>query len=157
MDSLKKWCLVVSGVSVVSGIITTLIPRGSTKNTYRVLTCIVLLYAMMQPLTQWREMKIDFNKLINSENQENSVLLDENNSVVFVAEETYEKHIDSLISKTGTQAKSQCRCEYSDGELILLEVTVTGRTDENEKENILNEIKDVIQENTIVKFRGDSG
>lgn len=157
MDSIKNWCIVVSGVSVVSGIITALIPRGSTKNTYRVLTCIVLLYAMIQPVTQWREMKIDFNKLIGSESEGGVVSWEKNDSVVFVAEETYEKHIDSLIRKTGADAKSECVCEYSDGELKLIEITVTGQINEHEKENIANEIQNVIQETTIVKFRGDSG
>lgn len=156
MKGIENWCVAVSAVSVVTGIITTLLPKSAIKNTYIILSCVVLLYACIQPVTDWRELKIDFAKIISDSSDSDVYDEDYNSSILYIAEQTYKKHIDSQITDISENAECSCECEYSNGQLFIRKIIITGSTQVGQQEKILSKIKDIIQDTTIVEFRGDN-
>ena len=59
MDEVKKWAITISGVSILSGIISSLLPEDSYKKLFRFIAGVFLLYAVLQPL--FGRNSIDFN------------------------------------------------------------------------------------------------
>ena len=59
MDKIRQWTLTISAVSVISGVLVSLMPKCSNKNLYKVISVIILIYAFMQPFTG--TMGINFN------------------------------------------------------------------------------------------------
>ena len=155
MKSIENWCISVSVVSVITGIITTLLPKSALKNTYFILTGIVTLYVCIQPFTDWREFQVDFEKILSYREQNNSSDVDYNSSILYAAEQTYKKYIDSKLKEMSQKAECTCECEYANEKLYITKITIYGNISDESQEKFINEIKDIIQETTVVEFRGD--
>ncbi len=153
MQSVKNWCLAVSCVSILSGITLTLIPKGTMKNTYRVLVCIVILFTFTSSVKSLKAVTLDFNKILSSYseslNDENSV-----SNTLFVAEETYENYIESALSGIISKAECECVCQYENQSLTITSITITGDFAKEDEEKIMIVIKDMTDENTVVSLRG---
>ena len=152
MESVKQWCITVSAVSIISGVMMCLVPRGASKSTYRVLVGIILLYTMVLPLTNLREYDFDFSEIIP---QSSTDTTDYHEGELYVAEKTYEKFIASELGGLVSDIKCECGCIYTNGEIILKSVKIKTRVSQEEEKLILETLRSIINDNTTVRFGGD--
>ena len=54
MDTLRTWVLLLCGTAIASALLGALLPEEENKGAFRVLTAIVLLFALVQPLQHIR-------------------------------------------------------------------------------------------------------
>ena len=59
MNEIRQWVLTISAVSIISGILISLVPKSSHKNLYKTITGLVLVYTFFQPFIDSKD--IDFN------------------------------------------------------------------------------------------------
>lgn len=152
MDKLKQWCVTVSVVSVVSGVLMYLIPKGSGKNTYRVLVSLILLHTFIFPFTDFKGFSFDFSEFIP---QSNNTASDTYEGELYVAQKTYEEYIESQLRQTVGEIECECICTYSEGELMLRSIIILTEVNSEAKEEILHKLESVTDENTSVFFRGN--
>ena len=50
MDEIKQWVLTISAVSIVSGVLISVLPKSSHKNLFKTITGIVLIYSAITPI-----------------------------------------------------------------------------------------------------------
>lgn len=152
MDTLKQWCITVSAVSIVSGVLMYLVPKGGSKSTYRVLVSILLLYVLVSPFGKLHKIDFDFSEIIPDKE---SVVTDTHEGELYIAQKTYERYIESQLKESVGDVECECICFYSDGELVLKSITIITFVPEEQRAEILQKLEDTWDENTTVLFRSD--
>jgi hypothetical protein len=126
MDEVKKWAITISGVSILSGIISSLLPEDSYKKLFRFIAGVVLLYAVLQPL--FGRNSIDFNiGDYLSDNYEVSDNIDKyaKGAMLSSVEKSIEDmFIDFAQSKT-IQLKINCSCEIINNKIVVEEIRIS--------------------------------
>ena len=150
MDTLKQWCITVSAVSIISGILMYLVPKSSSKSAYRVLISILLLYVLITPFGKLHKIDYDISKIIPD--KENTVT-DAHEGELYIAQKTYERYIESQLE----DIECECICSYSQGELVLQSITIITFVSDEQRVVIFQKLENVGDENTTVLFRGDEG
>ena len=125
MDEVKKWAVTVSAVSIISGVVASLLPDDSYKNLFRFIAGIILVYAVLQPLIGKNSIEFDINEYIK-ENYEVSEDIDKyaQNAMLDSAEKAIENLLSDFAEKNNTDLKINCKCEVQEGNIVINEIRV---------------------------------
>ena len=125
MDEVKKWAITVSAVSIISGVVASLLPDNSYKNLFRFVAGVVLVYAVLQPLIGKNSIDFDINEYIK-ENYEVSKIIDKyaRSAMLDSAEKAIEDLLLDFAKKNDTDLKLNCKCEVQDGNIVINEIKV---------------------------------
>ena len=156
MDKIRQWAILISSVTIISGVLVSLLPKGSHKNLYKTIIGIVILYAFIQPVMGGND--IDFKVsdfLIDnygvSENIDKYALL----SMVSSAERAIENLLSEEAIKNNIECSFTCKCKVENEQIVVDEITV-----KNLKAEDYQRIKDVVRalglSENIIKFTGEN-
>lgn len=137
MDKIKNWALTVSAVSIISGVLLTLLPKGAHKRFYQVLTCIVLIYAFIQPFAVSDGLDFNLESFLKDNYSVSSNIDSYANSAVITSAE---KAIEELLADE-TKAQNQncvfdCRCKIENNEIVLEALTVKSTSENYDREAV---------------------
>lgn len=156
MDEVKKWAITVSAVSIISGVLSSLLSENTYKNLFRFIAGIVLVYAVLQPLIGRNS--IDFNiKDYLKENYEVSENIDKyaQSAMLDSAEKAIEDMFSDYAKSKGIDLKIDCSCKLYNNNITVDEIKVTKCVP---KEN-MNMIKQFATESgfdkSVLFFTGD--
>ena len=61
MDNIKQWVVTLSAISIISGVLISLLPKSSHKTLYKSLSAIIMVYAVLQPLTYTKKLQLNID------------------------------------------------------------------------------------------------
>ena len=137
MDEVKKWAITISGVSILSGIISSLLPEDSYKKLFRFIAGVVLLYAVLQPL--FGRNSIDFNiGDYLSDNYEVSDNIDKyaRGAMLSSAEKAIEDMFIDFAQSKDSEIKIDCNCNIADNVIAVEKIRISECTPKESLEDI---------------------
>lgn len=154
MDKIKQWTLTVSAVSVISGILLSLVPGGKLKPAYKTLVSILLVYTFMLPVIS--SLSLDFNiedylkdNYKVSENFDKYAL----ENAVSSAEKAVKETLNNYFKSQDIQCDFIVQCDINDGEISVGKIYIISR---EEKSKIISLMKEIGFEEEIIEFKGDT-
>ncbi len=157
MDKIKQWTLIISAVSIVSGILLSLIPKGNLKPAFKTLSTVILVYAFFLPLIDTNGVDFSIDEYLN-DNYEVSESLDKyaKQSIISSGEKAVEDLLADSAEKEGVECEFKVTCEVTDSEMIISKITVRGEVSENEK-NIIRRIGSQLGfDEAVIEFEGEA-
>ena len=125
MDQVKKWVITVSAVSIISGVVSSLLPDDTYKNLFRFMSGLVFVYVILQPLIGRNS--IDFNiKDYLIENYEVSENIDKyaQSAMIDSAEKAIEDMFLDYAKANSTDLNIHCTCKVYDGNITVKEISI---------------------------------
>lgn len=133
MDKIGDWALTVSVVSIISGLLPALLPKDYKKRIYRVFTCIMLLYAIIQPFVGSDGVDFDIESYLKDNySVSNNIDTYANSPVISSAEKAIEELLSDECSKRNFDCVSDCRCKIINNEIVLETITVKNVSENKE-------------------------
>lgn len=153
MDKIRQWTLTISAVSILSGILLSIIPKGKLKPAYKTLVSIILVYSFMLPFINSFSIDINVSDYLKdnykvSENLDKYAL----ENTVSSAEKAVEEALGDYFAAKKLECKFSVECSVSENEIKVQKVTV--RSNEK-KEKILALIHELGFDESAVEFIGD--
>lgn len=156
MEKIRQWTIMLSSVAVVSGVLVALLPKSSHKNLYKVIVSIVLIYALLLPLTE----AYDFDFNISDYLRDNYAVSE---NIDMYAQNTLlrsaEKTINDILSDEALKADISCEfiteCEVIDSNVEVIRITVHNVADESKKSKIGELIVALGFDEKIIVFAGE--
>ena len=133
MDKIKQWCLTISAISILSGVLVSLLPESGHKNLFKTVVGIIMIYAVILPLTDGKGVDFNIEEFI-VDNYSVSEDIDKYalSSMVDSAEKAIENLLSEEAEKSGIDCKFKCRCIVKDNKIEVEEISVTTDINENE-------------------------
>lgn len=157
MDTIRQWVITVSVVSVISGVLMSLLPKSNNKNLFRSIAGVIMIYTFLQPLIGTQSLKINISDYL-SDNYSISESIDEyaDLSIISSAEKAIENLLTQEAEKLKISCSFTCRCKVENEKIHINSITVKPKPDENSIKKIY-EIADslAIERNAIV-FEGEN-
>ena len=156
MDKIKQWTMMVSAVSVISGVLISLLPQSSHKNLFKTITGLVLIYAFLQPIISGEGIDFNINDfLIDNYSVSNEIDKYALSSVVSSAEKAIADIIEDEAVKFGIVCECKCECKVENEQIIVESLSVRPTLDENEREKIEEIAESVGLSKNIIVFAGE--
>lgn len=156
MDEVKKWSITVSAVSIISGVVSSMLPENTYKILFRFVAGIVLVYTIIQPLLGKTIVDFDVSDYLK-ENYEVSEMADKYalGAMLSSAEKAIEDIFTDYSAEIDTEFDVKCKCEVVDDAVRIKEIAFTGHLSEEE----INKIKKFAVESgfdkSVLVFIGD--
>ena len=134
MEKIRQWSAAVSAVSVLSGVLISLLPENMNKKYFKLITSIVIIYTAMQPLIGSKSIDFNIDEFLK-DNYQVSESLDRYavSSVISSAEKAIEDLFYEKAENNGFSWKFDCECFLSDGEISVKSIHVNSFVNESEK------------------------
>ncbi len=154
MEKLNLWCRLVASVSVISSLMSLVIPESSIKKTFNTLMCIILVFSLIHPLSGGKTSVLSFADKINGfdfKNRDTEINDYSQIALIYAAETEAEKYIENLIGK----CKCKVICNY-DGETVqIVNINIEGEFDDGEIMDYYTEIIKICGDCTVIEFNGE--
>lgn len=153
MEEITAWCKTVCIVSVVSGVLVSVLPKNKLIGAVKTLSAVILVWAFITPIVSFDkdDFKLDFSSNRYEYEELESLASDE---VLRQAEEILKKETDSILIGVNPEARSYVKMFYNDGETGIEKITVSGKLNDSEKDKIRSLIKDKFQKDIYIEFSG---
>ena len=157
MEKIRQLALSVSLVSIISGVLISLLPKGKNKEFYKIITTIIIIYVFIQPFTGIQTP--DFNiENIRDNNFKVSNNIDQyaNSTIISSAESAIETLLLQNFSNEGISCNIKCVCEIKDSKINIVNIIVKDCSNAQEK----NVVKEIIAnsgfDSAVLRFEGDN-
>lgn len=153
----KSWIITICVVSVVSGILSCVMPRSSAKKAFQYVCSVVLVYAVLYPFISGSFEFPDLEKIFGSDKADTSYEFSSKSEEVYLiaaqsgcisAAENVLKEINIAYDEV------TAHCVTDDGEIILKKISVFGSYSQEQKEQIKKALYKTFPEKTVIEFEG---
>lgn len=157
MEKIKQWAILVSAVSIVSGVLISLLPKGKLKAAYKSFVGVIMVYALLSPIfgTKGLDFSVDeylSNNYEVSENIDNYAL----SSMISSAEKAIVDILKDELSEKNIIADVEAKCVLENDEIKLESIVFYGEFSENHKEVIMSLSEKLGFEKQTISFTGES-
>lgn len=156
MNDVKQWCMLISAVSIVSGIIMSIIPESKLKKVYNCLVTVLLVYVFILPLIKEEKYDFDFksylkqNEEVSKEFSDKSFLPAES-----VINSEIGESIERRLKENGFDADCTVKCTVGQNNFSVDKITVLIADDFSKNEIINDILKEYTTALTKIEFVGD--
>lgn len=141
MENISLYIKVVCLVSILSGVMTSMIPNGRLKSAYVSLTTVVLLSSMIVPTEEFKNSSFEFD--FSDERTVSESLSEEmNEAEEIVYREIVSVSVEERLASKGINVAVTVGTFFVDGEITVTEVLVSGKVTQEEKAYISEFISD---------------
>ncbi len=157
MEKIKQWAVVISAVSVISGLLLSVIPSGKLRPAFKSLISIILVYTFMLGFIDSRSIDFDIGEYL-SENYEVSESLDKYalQGVVSSAQKATEQLLYEYAEENKLSCKFEVECGVGDEEVFISKIIVTDCESAEEKEKIISLISGLGFDKALIKIEGEA-
>ncbi len=157
MDKIRQWTLTVSAVSIMSGVLISALPKSMHKNYFKLITSIILIYVLMQPLLGKNIIDFNISDFLNdnykvSENIDKYAM----SSMINSAEKAIEDLFYTKAEENNIECRFECDCALSNDEIAVKRIKVTPDLNEAERQIIENWSVSLGFDISIVAFEGEN-
>lgn len=156
MDKIRQWTLTVSAVSVISGVLLSLLPEKMNKSYFKVVTSIILIYAIVQPLTGSYGYGFNANDYLK-DNYQVSEDLDKYavNSIISSAEKAIENLYSDKAEENGLNINFDCECNITNNEITVEKIKAYPTDNSEERRLVEAWTEEFGFDKSIVVFEGE--
>lgn len=156
MDKIRQWTLTVSAVSIVSGLLLSIIPKSSQKSFFKVVASVIMLHTILLPVINSKGIDFDLENFL-SDNYQVSENLDKYalRSMIHSAEKAIEDLLYSKTKELGIDCRFECECEIRNEEIAVTEIIVYSPDEAEQKLEIQNLINDFGFDESYIVFEGE--
>ena len=156
MDIIKQWTIVISTVTIISGVLISLLPESSHKNLYKTIVGIVLLYTFIQPIIGGNNIDFKVTDFI-SDNYKVSENIDKYalSSMVNSAENAIEELLVQEATNKNIDCTFTCRCAVENEQIVVKEIRVENLQTQSHQ-TIIDIVKSLGLSGNIIEFAGES-
>lgn len=157
MDKIKQWTLTVSAISIISGILLSLLPKSMNKSYFKVIASIIIIYAVLQPFIGSNSIDFKIDDFLK-DNYQVSENLDKYaiSSMISSAERAIEDLYSEKAESYGIDLTFECECIIKNDEIAVKKITVYPIPDSNEIELIEEWSETFGFDKSIVIFEGEN-
>lgn len=158
MGFTKSWIITVCAISVVSGIITCIMPRSQTKKIFQYVCGVVIVYSILYPFITGSFQLPELSSIFGGGEQAVSFEMNEKSDEVylFATQSGCESTAKEIITQLGLSCdsvKAECTCD--NGQVNLKSITVKGIYTEEEKASVTQRLKATFSSETEIIIEGD--
>lgn len=153
MEKISLYIKIVSLVSILAGVMISLIPGGRLKGAYTSLCAVILLCSLVMPFSEFESDKYGIH-FPNEEEISESVGAEIFKAEELIYQETVSQAIVNKLSAEGINISAQIITAYKDEYLKVTEVIITGNVSEKEKKYISEFVSDSFKE-AVTVFKED--
>ena len=130
MASMRDWVLLLSGTALLAAAIGALVPPG-TKQAFRVLCAVAVLYTVLLPLRGITLDRLDFEGLLQPQTQTQETLeARSRDAALLAAQTTLRQEIETALQQAGqTRLSVEVRCARFDDGIAPTQITLRGAGD----------------------------
>ena len=157
MDTVRQWAITVSAVSIICGVLTSLLPKSSHKTLYKTIASILMVYTFLQPMMHGEDFEFSINDYL-SENYSVSNNIDEYalSSVVNSAEKAIENLFIQEAEKINIDCSFRCVCQAINNKISVSKLIVTSN-DNTDISNEIYKIANLLEINSeVIIFEGET-
>lgn len=149
MDSFITDIKIICLISILTGVLSVLIPPGAIKNAFTTLCAVVMIYACVVPFADIDSIisSVDFS---SGEEVSKRLTLDERTAQVMIYEKIVADSLESNFSDQSYKVKVSVEACNSNEEIHIQSITVTGKLSDEEKSVIENSLKESFQDAIII-------
>lgn len=135
MEKLNVQIKVICLVSVLSGMLSAMIPAGKMKSAFTALCSVVLVSAMLTPLESF-SLKDGFSFFKNGQAASQGLISETESAELLLFEKALGDAFEKLLKEKDIIVSVKPRCENVEGEIAVCDFTVIFSGDEEEKRQI---------------------
>lgn len=156
MNKIRQWSLIVSAVSVISGLLLSVIPKSSQKSFFKVIVTVVLIYAVLQPAVNSKGIDFRINDFL-SDNYQISENLDKYalSSMIRSAEKAIEDLLENKAEEQNLNCRFKCDCEMINDEIVIKQIIVYSSQDTEVLFSISEMISGLGIDKSYIVFKGE--
>lgn len=157
MERIKQWAILVSAVSIVSGVLISLLPKGKLKAAYKSLVGVIMVYALLSPIFGTKGLDFSVEEYL-SNNYEVSENVDKYalSAMISSAEKAIEGLLDDELRKNNLIADVEVKCVLEDDAIKPESIVFNGTLSENDKKAIMQFSEELGFEKQTISFTGES-
>lgn len=154
MENIKSLLTLVSALSVLCGAALSLVPESKLKKAYSSLTAIVLLFAVISPLTDTAGISETLKEILNSGYEYEEQISEKYNGSV---EDAFERGVEKALKEALAEAEIEIQsvsaeCKAKQEEVVISSVTVVGDLEAEDIEAAEKIIREYTQAKTKIIF-----
>ncbi len=151
MSEIGSLCKAVAVVSVVSGVITALLPKSKLTYSVNTLSSIIILYAFLLPFVNFNSDVKIMTEHFNSE--DTSVIANAGTDILIeLSEKELKKTIEKILSDCGLEGICEVELIYNENEPVKEKIIIKGNHNRNDKENIKTAIETELERSVYIEF-----
>ena len=156
MNEIRQWVLTISAVSIISGILISLVPKSSYKNLYKTITGLVLVYTFLQPFIDSKDIDFNINDYLfdNYSVSENADKYAQA-SIIRSAEKAIEEILIEESEALEIECSFKCSCKIKGEELIVEQISVKSKSYKLDKNSIEELAEKFGFDKTVLVFEGE--
>jgi len=135
MDKLSLQIKIVCLVSILSGVLSSVIPGGKMKSAYLSLCGVVLISSMIIPLKDYNMKNFSFPSY-NERKTSETLELEQRTAEVMIYEKVVSDALKSNLEKRGLTADITAKGEMREDEIRITDITLKGVFDSRQKQEI---------------------
>lgn len=157
MDKIKRWTLIISAVSVVSGILTWILPEGKLKGAYKTLCAVVIVYAFLYPIASNSRVDFSVSEFL-IDNYEVSEKVDKYalSALIGSAENAIEELLSEEIKSMDIDCKVKASCMEENGEIKVSALTFIGTLSKQQISDVTSLAVSLGFDKDIIAFTGEN-
>ena len=151
MNELGALCKAIASVSIVSGVITALMPKSKLTNAVNTLSAIIVLYTFLMPFTGSNAgFKINTNNFIaedtsDIENAASDLLIE-------LSEKELKRKIEIILSENKINTTCEIVLTHKENGSFEVKITINGYINENQKEIIKKAIETELERSVYIEY-----
>lgn len=151
MNELGALCKAIASVSIVSGVITALMPKSKLTNAVNTLSAIIVLYTFLMPFTGFNAgFKINTNNFIaedtsDIDNAASDLLIE-------LSEKELKRKIEIILSENKINATCEIVLTHKENGSFEEKITINGYINENQKEIIKKAIETELERSVYIEY-----
>ena len=158
MKEIGIWCKLVATVSVITSVISLILPEGKQKKTFSTLVGIILVFTLVSPLTDKESISFDFDDDFFGSNEDNfqiSAYDYKNYPLAYAAERETEKYITEYLKSMGVECSCIVNCAIEDDMIIIEEVNINYDVSLIKSDILTDFIRKTANEETVIILNGE--
>lgn len=150
MNEFNSLCKAISVVSVVSGVLTALLPKSKLSNAVNALSAIIILHTFLLPFVDYES---NFNISIISSASENTQYIENAASELLIdlSEKELKRKIENILSNHNLKADCKVELIYNCEELIKEKIIIENFS-KNKKEQIISALETELERSVYIEF-----
>ncbi|MBO5937642.1 MAG: hypothetical protein J6Q79_08565 [Clostridia bacterium] len=156
MDKIRQWTLSVCAVSIISGLLMSVLPKSSQKSFFKVIVSVMMLYTVMQPIISSKGIDFSVDEFL-SDNYQLSETYDKyaTSAMIKSAEKAIADTLKNKAYELGIDCNFTCECIEENEQIIVSRIIVTQLEKADSKDIIIRMIYDSGFKETDIVFEGE--
>lgn len=158
MNEIYSWSKMITFVSIISAMVTLIVPENGIKKAYRTFMTVILMFSLLYPLSGNKEIYQNFSELLSQRAEmtdESEIESYKNMPMIYSAQSEAEKYLAERFIASGIDASCSVKCSVKNNFVYIDTVTVKTNADNKALNQILEYTEEICSEESVIIINGE--